>query len=285
MKCLVINLDRSFDRLAHMHGEFARIGTPFQRIPAIDAGMRPELAGADLPIDPFSGFRMTVAELCCFLSHRTCWEVIAAGNDPYCAVFEDDMVFCDGAGAGALLADHGWIPADADIVKLETFFQRVVLDRAGPDAGGGFRSRRLRSLHYGCGGYVLSRQAARRMMDAAGRIDMPVDHFLFDTALAGVRERVIYQLVPALCMQTRFSVGGNGLASLLAQERDEARWVNPPPRVKRPTVVRIGRELRRIWRKLSPQTLVRFEHPQSPVHGASGAAQYTAMAKRAIDPA
>lgn len=282
MKCLVINLDRSLERLAHMHGEFARIGTPFQRIAAIDAGLRPELADADLPVDPLSGFRMTAAELCCFLSHRTCWEAVAAGDDPYCAVFEDDMVFCD--GAGALLADPGWIPADADLVKLETFFQQVVVDRGGRSAGDDFRSMRLRSNHFGCGGYILSRRAARRIVAATDRIEMPVDHYLFNPALASVRERTTYQLMPALCMQSRFAADGNILPSLLEPDRGEVWRTIATIRPKRSVAEKINREAKRFGRKLARAAkklsdcwsrrylLIPFEHPQSPVRGRSSAA-------------
>ena len=38
--CLVLNLDRSTDRLADITAQFLRIGMPFERIPAID-GRKP----------------------------------------------------------------------------------------------------------------------------------------------------------------------------------------------------------------------------------------------------
>lgn len=43
MKCLVINLDRSPDRLAHITAEFARIGITFERIAGTDAREHPNL--------------------------------------------------------------------------------------------------------------------------------------------------------------------------------------------------------------------------------------------------
>lgn len=115
MKCLVINLDRSGDRLAHITSEFAKIDVPFERVPAIDVHA------------VIRASKLTNAETACFLSHRRCWQIIADGADQFGAIFEDDVVFSD--EAGSLLADISWVPRDADIVKLETFFVAVRLGR------------------------------------------------------------------------------------------------------------------------------------------------------------
>ena len=113
MKCLVINLDRSVDRLAGVTAEFSRIGVAFERVAGVDA-----TTGV-----PFAAPPLTDAEICCFLSHRRCWRIIADGPDRYGVVFEDDVVFSH--DAGAVLADDNWVPRDADVVKLETFFGGV----------------------------------------------------------------------------------------------------------------------------------------------------------------
>jgi len=96
MKCLVINLDRSRDRLAHVTAEFARIGVAFERVAAIDARDRPDLA--EMPQGK-KQLRMADGEIACLLSHKRCWSMIAAGEDAYGAIFEDDVVFADNAGA------------------------------------------------------------------------------------------------------------------------------------------------------------------------------------------
>ena len=170
MKCLVINLDRSRDRLAHVSAEFARIGIAFERVVAIDARDRPDLA--EMPQGK-KQLRMADGEIACLLSHKQCWSMIAAGEDAYGAIFEDDVVFAD--NAGALLADVGWIPADADIVKLETFFNRTVISREQIACGQGFSASRLYAVHIGTAGYILSRQAARDLIEATNDIAIPVD--------------------------------------------------------------------------------------------------------------
>ncbi|MGX7876464.1 glycosyltransferase family 25 protein [Mesorhizobium sp. ORM6] len=107
MKRLVINLDRSPDRLAHMTAEFARIGIGFERVAAIDARQHPGLMLQ--PQHPlYAVRRLSGSEIACLHSHRACWTIIAQDEAPYGAVFEDDMVFS--ARAGALLADTSWIP-------------------------------------------------------------------------------------------------------------------------------------------------------------------------------
>ncbi|TPM24261.1 glycosyltransferase family 25 protein [Mesorhizobium sp. B2-3-5] len=101
------DLDRSVDRLTGVTAEFSRIGIQFERVAGVDAA-----TGA-----PFIAPPLTEAEVCCFLSHRRCWQIIVDGPDQYGAVFEDDVVFSH--DAGSLLADDIWIPRGADVVKLE----------------------------------------------------------------------------------------------------------------------------------------------------------------------
>ncbi|WP_246673937.1 glycosyltransferase family 25 protein [Mesorhizobium sp. B2-3-13] len=69
MKCLVINLHRSPDRLAHLSAEFARIGTAFQRVAAIGARSHPELG--QQPQHPmYAPRRLLGSEIACLHSHR-----------------------------------------------------------------------------------------------------------------------------------------------------------------------------------------------------------------------
>ncbi|TGQ65611.1 glycosyltransferase family 25 protein [Mesorhizobium sp. M00.F.Ca.ET.186.01.1.1] len=244
MKHLVINLDRSPDRLAHMTAEFARMGIAFERVAAIDARERP-----DLVLQPqhalYAVRRLSGSEVACLHSHRACWTIIAQDDAPYGAVFEDDIVFS--AKAGALLADTDWVPADADIVKLETFFQRTVIQRGGISVGPGFSVSRLRKNHIGSGGYLLSRQAARDLLQASAEVNVAIDSLIFDPAFATSTGKTIYQLVPALCAQDQFM--GNSLPSLIHQGRQD-EWVASglAGQSRKPVIERIRREAWRIAR-------------------------------------
>ncbi|MBA1139764.1 glycosyltransferase family 25 protein [Mesorhizobium neociceri] len=256
MKCLVINLDRSRDRLAHVTAEFARICVAFERVAAVDARDRPNLAA--LPQGK-KHLRMADGEIACLLSHKQCWSIIAAGEDAYGAIFEDDIVFAD--KAGPLLAGADWIPADADIVKLETFFNRTVISRKQVACGHGFSASRLHAVHIGTAGYILSRQAARDLIEATNEIAIPVDHLVFNPRFATSSRHVIYQLVPALCLQAQFLGGGPvQLPSLLKQERTE-EWVASGRGKKRdkPIAAKVGIETRRLARQIADLFRLRRE--------------------------
>ncbi|MFC3327284.1 glycosyltransferase family 25 protein [Mesorhizobium cantuariense] len=217
MKCLVINLDRSADRLAHMVAQFARIGIPFERVAAIDARNHPELEQQPQHA-LYATRRLSGSEIACLHSHRACWSILAQDEARYGAIFEDDVVFS--ANAGPLLADSGWIPADADIVKLETYFKSTLIHRRRISAGHGFSAFRLYKNHPGTGGYVISRQAARDLLEATEKVNVTADDLIFTPAFPTSSSKTIYQLVPALCAQDQFV--RDRLPSLLGPERDAA---------------------------------------------------------------
>ena len=62
MKCLVINLDRSADRLAYIGAAFERLSVGFQRFPATDGAQLSE-AVLDRILIQFGAENISVAEL------------------------------------------------------------------------------------------------------------------------------------------------------------------------------------------------------------------------------
>lgn len=215
MKCYLINLDRSPDRLEQMKVEFDRYGLAFTRVPAVDGkqltqeeldAVTPAIRRWEIPIPP--------SEIGCFLSHRKCLEMIADGDDLYAAVFEDDIQLS--SDAGAILANGDWIPADTDIVKLETFRTVVLLDAPRKIDNTKYETARLLSKHLCAGGYIVSRDAARHILTYMDKISIPVDNLLFDPAYELFSKLTIYQIVPALCRQI-------GLESLIEADRKALR--------------------------------------------------------------
>lgn len=251
MKCLLINLDRSKDRLAHMTAEFSRLGVAFERVAAIDGRDRPDFD--DIPMRPnrVTKLRLTGSEIGCLLSHRACWEIIAQGDDAYGAIFEDDVTFSE--QAGALLTSTGWIPADAGIVKLETFFNKTIVGRKRISLGQGLSLARLYGAHIGTGGYVISRQSAHHLVEGTREIGIPVDQVMFNPNLATSSRNIIYQFIPALCAQDQF-LGDKavGLPSLIKDQRMDLWLACGRAGRRRPGLAKkIGIEIKRLVRQVT----------------------------------
>jgi glycosyl transferase family 25 len=189
----LINLDRSADRLERMTLLLNSMQIDFERVPAADG--RNLSAAERRAIDP----RLSPAEAGCLLSHRGIWQRIANENHTHATVLEDDIVL--GPRLADLLADPSWIPANADIVKLETTRRPVGLLGEGIRLNSGTRLWRLTTAHFGSAAYIISRDAARRLLTASFGLQVPVDEQLFDPKYAVHGWPSIYQVDPAPCRQ------------------------------------------------------------------------------------
>ena len=65
----------------------------------------------------------------------------------------------------------------------------------------------LREAHMGCGGYIISQDVAKKLLNfiVESKVLIPVDHFLFREC----PELAVYQLSPALCIQDMILTNGN----------------------------------------------------------------------------
>jgi glycosyl transferase family 25 len=248
MKCYLINLDRSPDRLAQMRVEFERLGLTFIRVAAVDGKqLSQEELDAVTPRVRHWEIPMPSSEIGCFLSHRKCFEIIANGDDNYAAVFEDDIILSN--ETRKVLSNTDWIPEDADIIKIETFSTVILLDASQEIAGTACKYGRLLSKHLCTGGYIISRNAARQLLTFMDQVSIPVDNLMFDPAYKTCTNFTIYQIHPALCKQ-------EGFESLIEVERKMLRRQF----IKRPSLPGlIVREIRRSYNRsshiLSPSKL------------------------------
>ena len=237
MKILVINLDRSPERLQRMASLLAGLHLQFDRVAAVDgrALSKAEMRGWVHEMGHF--YRLRAGEIGCFLSHRKCWEIAARGAPgEFTIVLEDDIIF--GRNAGEILSTSGWIPADADIIKLETNLHRTYTDRAPAASVSARKIVRLRAAHVNAAAYAISSGAAKRLLTMSESFCDPVDHFLFDPVSPAFRELVIYQLTPAVYVQDGNASNPTLVASdsTLHQERRENR---------RTGIAKLRRELER----------------------------------------
>ena len=199
MKSYLINLDRSPERLAHFTEQARRAGLDFDRISAVDGRTLDETQRSDVVSRHFEFQPLNPGEIGIFLSQRSSWQRLLDSGEPMAAVFEDDVVLA--ARAGDLLQRieaGGW---RGDIIKLETTCRQVVLGDACCRLTDQHLLSPLCSWHGGAAGYVITRAAARRLLQATWPLADPVDQVLFNPMSRISASLRLLQLTPGLCIQ------------------------------------------------------------------------------------
>ena len=202
MRIFLINLARRPDRLAAMTGAAGRLGLSLTRVEALDARAAGPLEDRFEETGPLG--EIPRGDKACFLSHRAAWEAFLAGDEPYAVVLEDDVSLSP--SAARLLKDSSWIPPGVDLVKLEHYgpVGQSVLLSDFLEVDGEFRIARMHSRHTGGAAYILSRRAAE-ILTAARRVNLPVDHLLFNPNNSFLFARLSpWQLLPAVARQQDF---------------------------------------------------------------------------------
>lgn len=197
--CYYINLDRSTDRDAAFRAECARVGIEPVRVPAVDGRALPEDVVAAMGPRTSGEYGVGYGEIGCFLSHVRLWEMVVAEAQDWAFVCEDDIHFA--SNAAEFLRSSDWLPADADLVKAETVFQRVLMDKRPATSAFGHGLFRLCSAHGGTAGYFVSRRGAQKLLDQTSAACDPVDQLMFNPRLGIAGDLSIWQLEPAICVQ------------------------------------------------------------------------------------
>ena len=184
MKIYFINLDRHPERRVHMEKQLA--GLDAERIAAIDARDWPE---TDTGLRRF--------ERACLQSHRAAWLRFLASQANFACFLEDDVHLS--SDFALFVQAEDWIPHDADAAKLDTYFNKVMLDRTAVPLGDR-RLALLHSRHESCAGYILSRKGAEFFLKATENPILPVDYIVFpeEPRRQGL---YLYQLAPAVVVQ------------------------------------------------------------------------------------
>lgn len=247
MKCYIINLDRSQDRLTYVKGVFTKAGLGFTRVRAFEGQALSENEYAELTRNSNWSRKLTKVEVGCFLSHRECWRLIAEGDDSYGAVFEDDIKFSP--HANLFLKTWDWIPEGCDIVKLDTAQINCVLKKFDTQLPENYKLARLMTKHYGSSGYIISKSCAKRLYDENKLAIAPIDEILYNPGCGVFQSLKIEQMFPAIVVQA-------GLNSTILSERKK---IKKRKRSQRSLLEKIGRELNRLkHRYLIPWYLKTF---------------------------
>ena len=196
MKCYLINLDRAPERLARMQQLFDKQGIEFERVSAVDAKSQTyNLASADSKT-PSGQPALVAGDIACGASHRICLQRIASGDDRYGVILEDDLHLAD--DFSFFLNSDRWLPAEADLVKLETFDQITFLTAPVIMLPNQRSLSRLVGSHLGAAAYVVSKSAAKRILEEFDNEIEYIDIFLFQTQLPKYK---VFQVSPAPAIQ------------------------------------------------------------------------------------
>jgi len=204
-----INLDRSPERWAEIERQFGDMPWPLHRVRAVDA-REPEavlaVRGQSMASPPngvgpnLLRYRtFTLVEEACFASHILALNAFLASEYTYAVILEDDAMPAEVAGLVGALRQLASGAVAFDIVKIEgsrRSGRRLAVEIA--DLG---RAKLVRSLRPCSGGaaYMVTRDAARAMIEKAGALALPVDDFLSNPGLHGCD---VMHLSPWLIVQS-----------------------------------------------------------------------------------
>lgn len=212
MNTLLVNLDRSPERLERMTAMFSALKIEFRRFPAFDCGQH----DVELPYYRQECRRMIAGEYGTMRSHLDIYRQLADSAAPYYVIFEDDIVVSPFlADFLRMLESHERIFESFDLLRLETYVEEAAVDASRTYEIGPITFMKLLSTNFGTAGYVVPRATARRLIDIYTRAPMLIDHMFSKYNMQRLRLRV-GQALPALVVQDdradAFGVPSSGIA-------------------------------------------------------------------------
>lgn len=204
----VISMPTAEKRRAHIQQQFGSKHIPFQ------------FFDARTPSDELSRYllkhlpnvletpNLTMGEKGCLASHFMLWQKCVDEKLDYITIFEDDILL--GENAESYLTTDHWLKERFNfneffVLRLETFLMPVETESSPIDA---FLDRNidvLKSKHFGTAGYIISRGAARYLLDLFKNMPKDeikaIDEIMFNKLIDTDRKYKVYQLNPALCVQ------------------------------------------------------------------------------------
>ncbi|MGA7326793.1 MAG: glycosyltransferase family 25 protein [Rhodomicrobium sp.] len=193
---LLINLDRSTDRLAQMTGKLNDLGLAFERIAAED--------GRDLSSEEtravyrrrFWRRELVSGEIGCYLSHLKAMRYMLGRGMDRAIILEDDLEFSEEFHEVAL-RQYG-IQLNFDILKLEG---RVPKKQVYFEINSGADKQLIAVFtSFGAGAYLITADAAKRALKRLSCMRYPFDDALFCNWRNGL---TIFSLFPYPARQSR----------------------------------------------------------------------------------
>jgi glycosyl transferase family 25 len=188
---LVINLDRSPDRLAWITRQFEGLRLPFTRVPGIDGMTLPEpLPGIDRALfRTCHGRELRGTDAGSYLGHLRALAMFLATGHRYAVILEDDILLSRDAVRLVEMLTADGAPEDWDTVKLtgNGTIRQLNMRRLTDE----FHLSVLWTRLPGAAGYLVNRRAAETYVERLLPIEVGFDH-AFDRGWAlGIKVRAI----------------------------------------------------------------------------------------------
>ena len=203
---LLINLDRSTERLSKVTSRLNCLGIHFDRISAVDgyALDQKTVESITYPIDHFETKvrftrALTAGEIGCFLSHIKCWKKLVSSSENWALILEDDIQISSLSKKYLISGD--WIPSDVKICQISTLSHeqkgRILYPQRKID---NFLSIvcPVFPTPLGTQAYFISKEFAYRALELSTKLSAPVDNFLFSPWLKLANEYTIWKTAPTL---------------------------------------------------------------------------------------
>lgn len=242
MRIVLISLERATERRRRMAEEFSRIGLDYEIRPARDARTLTDEDRAF--VDRAARERLGLhpvpdGSLACTLSERATMHDLVRNGPESMAVFEDDARF--EAGLPAVLQALERQTHRFDIVKLQRRnLRRPFIPTMSLPTG--HRLGRVRFSDFGSEGYVVTREAARLLLERIPRMVRDLDHELSYFWENGLD--VLYLDPPVVREDPKYG-------SQIHETRSAERLAHRRERLRRPTI--LARRLKAIiandWRR------------------------------------
>ena len=197
----VINLDRRPERFEAVFENLDRLGLKAVRVSATDAKtvtdkeLRTRVA---LKLQMRKMGRGVEANL---LSHIRTLELFLTTSSPSALVLEDDMELAK--DLPLFLRSLDWWPKHASLVKLEAQSRKSRV--FGSECAPRHEGRQLRPISLssaGCGGYMITRDAANLILTECRQATMPFDCVLYDLRYSRIARKLRpIQVLPGLVRQ------------------------------------------------------------------------------------
>jgi GR25 family glycosyltransferase involved in LPS biosynthesis len=180
INCMIIHLDRAVTRKAHVSQMRDALPFPSEIVSAIDAvAGEPQNSGfgnyQSKLFNPLYPQSLSPAEVACFRSHRKCWQRIVDEDLDAAFILEDDVEFDPDFFFRAVnLAIH--VVQQGDFVRFPQKQRQIRGDTLAQD--GDIRLTLPARIELGMIAQIVTKEAAKRLLQNTSVFDRPVDCFL-----------------------------------------------------------------------------------------------------------